>query len=66
MDFNKKNNDITSKRDPKDVDILALALKFKVPVWSEDKDFEGIEGLVLFKTSDLLNKLANLANEELN
>lgn len=26
--------------DDKDVDILALALKFDIPLWSEDKDFE--------------------------
>jgi len=57
---------LISKRDPKDVDILALALKFIAPIWSDDRDFEGIEGLILFKTFDMLNKLSNLANEDLN
>lgn len=28
------------KRDPDDVDLLALALHLKIPVWSNDNDFE--------------------------
>ena len=28
------------RRDPDDVDILALAIQFQIPVWSNDKDFE--------------------------
>ena len=33
------------KRDPDDVDALALALTLKLPVWSNDNDFEesGVE-----------------------
>ncbi len=54
---------LISKRDPKDVDILALALKFGAPVWSEDKDFEGIEEIELLKTSDLFNRLSILSHE---
>lgn len=65
-DKRKAAEELIVKRDPKDVDILALALKFNAPLWSEDKDFEGIEGLILFKTSDLLNKLAVLVNKKLN
>ena len=57
---------LIGKRDPKDVDILALALKFDFPIWSEDKDFSGIEEIELFRTSDMLNKLSNLINEKLN
>ena len=57
---------LIGKRDPKDVDILALALKFDAPVWSEDKDFSGIEEIELYRTSDMLNKLANLIKEKLN
>lgn len=36
-----------SKRDPKDVDVLALALHLGFPLWSNDRDFEeaGIEYL---------------------
>lgn len=57
---------LIGKRGPKDVDILALALKFDTPVWSEDKDLAGIEEIELFRTSDMLNKLSNLINEKLN
>jgi predicted nucleic acid-binding protein len=34
-----------SKRDPDDVDVLALALTLNLPVWSNDNDFEdaGVE-----------------------
>jgi predicted nucleic acid-binding protein len=28
------------QRDPDDIELLALALAFDVPVWSNDKDFE--------------------------
>ena len=36
-----------SKRDPKDVDVLALTLHLGLPLWSNDRDFEeaGIEYL---------------------
>ncbi len=40
--------------DKKDVDILALALSTNSPIWSEDKDFESIKGIILLKTKDLL------------
>ncbi len=29
-------------RDPDDVDVLALALSLDLPVWSNDRDFEGV------------------------
>jgi len=40
-------------RDPKDVDVLALALTLGYPLWSNDHDFEGT-GVVLFTTAILL------------
>jgi predicted nucleic acid-binding protein len=43
-------------RDPDDVDLLALALHFKVPLWTNDNDFEGC-GVELFTTADLLKRL---------
>lgn len=30
------------RRDPDDIELLALALDFKIPIWSNDKDFEGL------------------------
>ncbi|HMD97028.1 MAG TPA: PIN domain-containing protein [Terriglobia bacterium] len=44
------------KRDPKDVEILALAIALRVPLWSNDKDFEGT-GVEWYSTEDLLRRL---------
>lgn len=47
------------RRDPDDVHILALALEFDIPVWSNDKDFEDAD-IDWFTTEDLLRKLGLL------
>jgi len=44
------------KRDPDDVDLLALALELKIPIWSNDGDFEGT-GIEWYPTAQLLKKL---------
>jgi predicted nucleic acid-binding protein len=44
------------KRDPDDVDILALALHFKIPLWSNDHDFED-SGVEWYTTEALLKRL---------
>lgn len=44
------------KRDPDDVELLALALHFKIPLWSNDRDFEGC-GVEQITTAELLAKL---------
>ena len=41
-------------RDPKDVDILALALSTQAILWTEDKDFDNIPGIFIVHTKDLL------------
>jgi predicted nucleic acid-binding protein len=41
------------RRDPDDVELLALALHFKIPVWSNDNDFENT-GVVWHTTASLL------------
>ncbi|MGP0020986.1 MAG: PIN domain-containing protein [Candidatus Sulfotelmatobacter sp.] len=43
-------------RDPEDAELLALALQFRIPVWSNDKDFR-IAHVDLFNTADLLRHL---------
>jgi predicted nucleic acid-binding protein len=43
-------------RDPEDVDLLALALHFKVPLWSNDNDFNDA-GVVRYTTASLLSFL---------
>ena len=43
------------RRDPDDVDILALALHLQLPLWSNDRDFEGT-GIEVLTTEYLLRK----------
>ncbi len=43
-------------RDPDDIELLALALHFKVPIWSNDNDFEDC-GAERHTTAELLRKL---------
>ena len=44
------------RRDPDDVDLLALALHLGIPVWSNDKDFE-VAGIDWYTTAELLKEL---------
>ena len=43
-------------RDPDDVDVLALALHLKIPVWTNDNDFEDA-GVEWYTTAELLKTL---------
>ncbi len=43
-------------RDPDDAELLALALHFQIPVWSNDRDFEKLD-VEVFTTEDLLRHL---------
>jgi hypothetical protein len=47
---------LLSGRDREDVELLALALKLNVPVWSNDRDFGGLPVLV-YPTAVLLKIL---------
>ena len=56
---------LVAKRDPDDVDILALALHTKLPLWSNDNDFEaaGVAGKIeWYTTAELLPKLGISGN----
>ncbi len=44
------------RRDPDDVDLLALAIQLKLPLWSNDNDFENT-GVVWHTTAPLLAAL---------
>jgi predicted nucleic acid-binding protein len=44
------------RRDPDDVELLALALHAGIPVWSNDKDFEDA-GVEWYTTAELLRRL---------
>ena len=43
-------------RDPDDVEILALTLHLKIPLWSNDNDFENC-GIERFTTAEILRRL---------
>lgn len=49
------------KRDPNDVEILALAIALQVPLWSNDKDFDGT-GVDWYTTETLLRRLRIIEN----
>jgi len=44
------------KRDPKDIDLLALALELRAPLWTNDRDFEDT-GVEVFPTAKLFKFL---------
>ena len=44
------------KRDPSDVDLLALVMAKNIPLWSEDRDFEDCP-IELYTTEKLLKTL---------
>lgn len=46
-------------RDPDDVDLLALSLKLGAPIWTNDRDFEGL-GVEIYTTA----RLATIAGEQ--
>ena len=48
--------EIIGKRDPEDVDLVALALMLDAPIWSNDRDLEDT-GLRVFTTARLLRLL---------
>lgn len=50
----EKAEELIGEIDKKDTSILALALKLHPPLWSEDRDFERVEGIVLLKTKDII------------
>lgn len=54
MDKIKQANVLMKSKDQKDAEILSLALKLRLPLWSNDRHFEGIKGIRLLKTKDLL------------
>jgi len=48
---------LIAARDPKDVHVLALALRLVLPIWTEDKDFQGLPGITVLSTTDLLKQI---------
>ncbi len=55
-DLIQKASKKLSGRDEDDIELLALAMKLKVPVWSNDRDFQHA-GIEVFTTAKLLKIL---------
>lgn len=51
----KKAAKLIEKRDPEDVDLLALALKLSVPIWTNDQDYSAT-AVTWFSTAQILSK----------
>ena len=47
---------LIGQRDPDDIEILALALHLKIPLWSNDNDFRDT-GVEWYTTAELLQRL---------
>lgn len=52
----QRATELIGQRDALDIPLLALALARRYPVWSDDRDFERIADIQLFKTADLLQR----------
>ena len=55
-DFIQKASQKLSGRDEDDIELLALAIKLKIPVWSNDNDFKNL-GIEVYTTAKLLKIL---------
>lgn len=55
--------DLIGGRDPDDVDLLALALKLKSPIWTNDRDFQGL-GVEIYTTAQLAAVSDGLAQSQ--
>jgi predicted nucleic acid-binding protein len=49
----KKAKSMIGERNTDDIHLLGLALKLSFPIWSNDKDFEGL-GIQVYSTLDLI------------
>jgi predicted nucleic acid-binding protein len=52
-----KAMDMIGKRDPDDVDLLALALTVDCPKWSNDNDIKDLKGVKVYTTAVILRWL---------
>ena len=55
QEFLKKAWEISP--DPNDIDFFALALKLKIPLWSNDKKLKQQNEIKVYSTEDLINEL---------
>jgi predicted nucleic acid-binding protein len=48
---------LIGERDPDDVELLALALAFDCPIWSNDNDLKDVAEAKVFTTAVMLRRL---------
>ena len=53
---------LIGQRDPDDIEILALALHLRIPLWSNDNDFKE-SGIEWYTTAELLQRLGIHGNK---
>ena len=53
----EKARELIGGRDPDDVPLLALALALGCPIWTNDRDFEGLPGVRVRTTAELLAEM---------
>ncbi len=49
--------DLMKERDVKDTPFLALTLQLGCPLWSNDKHFQGLEGVLVYSTEAIVEFL---------
>ena len=52
-----KAEKLIGDRDLKDAPLLALVLTLQFPIWTEDRDFDGIAGIEVIRTADLVARI---------
>ena len=55
--FEKKADSLIN--DKKDIPFIALALELRIPIWSNDSDFDNIPGINAFSTAELVKFLSS-------
>jgi predicted nucleic acid-binding protein len=53
----RRATELIGRRDPHDIPLLALALARDYAIWSDDRDFEGIAEVRVFKTAELFARI---------
>jgi hypothetical protein len=50
----EESRQMIGNRDPNDIPILALTLSRRCPLWTDDRDFDRLPGVIVLRTSDLV------------
>ena len=56
-DHFRRAGEMIGQRDPRNVDLLALVLLVGYPLWTQDRDFDNLPGVIVHRTQELLGML---------